>query len=250
MEVHHHPHVEKKNFREYLLEGLMIFLAVTMGFFAESLREYFGDREKETHYMLSLAEDLKKDTQAIRYSINRLETDLEAGHKLIVLAATNKLSGMSDPEILRITRQTGLSADIVFNDRTAFQLKSSGSIRLIRHKAIVDSILQYWNNQIATMQIHERFESTRTEQHKIAHKTFSWYKNYYFPRAMGADSSLVAAMPVKAILHPENMDEFLNSCGNLFNLGHYQYLPILRKQQDLATELIRLIQQEYHEEKN
>ncbi len=31
MEVHHHPHVEKKNFKEYLLEGLMIFLAVSMG---------------------------------------------------------------------------------------------------------------------------------------------------------------------------------------------------------------------------
>src|SRR5919205_297932 len=43
MEVHHHPHVEKKNFKEYLLEGLMIFLAVTMGFFAENLREYTKD---------------------------------------------------------------------------------------------------------------------------------------------------------------------------------------------------------------
>ena len=31
MEVHHHPKVEKKNFKEYLLEGLMIFLAVTLG---------------------------------------------------------------------------------------------------------------------------------------------------------------------------------------------------------------------------
>lgn len=38
MEVHHHPHVEKKGFKEYLLEGLMIFVAVTMGFFAETIR--------------------------------------------------------------------------------------------------------------------------------------------------------------------------------------------------------------------
>lgn len=28
MEVHHHPHVEKKNFKEYFLEFLMISLAV------------------------------------------------------------------------------------------------------------------------------------------------------------------------------------------------------------------------------
>ena len=39
MEVHHHPEVEKKGFKEYILEGLMIFLAVMMGFFAESIRE-------------------------------------------------------------------------------------------------------------------------------------------------------------------------------------------------------------------
>jgi hypothetical protein len=35
MEVHH-PKVESKNFKEYFLEFLMIFLAVTMGFIAES----------------------------------------------------------------------------------------------------------------------------------------------------------------------------------------------------------------------
>jgi hypothetical protein len=47
MEVHHHPHVEKKNFKEYFLEFSMIFLAVMLGFFAENLREYFADRGKE-----------------------------------------------------------------------------------------------------------------------------------------------------------------------------------------------------------
>ena len=41
MEVHHHPdlHHKRKNFKEYFLEFLMIFLAVTMGFIAENFRE-------------------------------------------------------------------------------------------------------------------------------------------------------------------------------------------------------------------
>jgi len=34
MEVHHHPNVEKKGRKEYLLEFVMIFLAVTLVFFA------------------------------------------------------------------------------------------------------------------------------------------------------------------------------------------------------------------------
>src|SRR5215471_5281072 len=45
MEVHHHPHVEKKRFKEYFLEFLMIFLAVTLGFFAENIREHFAEKK-------------------------------------------------------------------------------------------------------------------------------------------------------------------------------------------------------------
>ena len=62
MEVHHHPHVEKKNFKEYFLEFLMIFLAVTMGFFAENVREYISNKEKENKYIIGIVRDLKLDT--------------------------------------------------------------------------------------------------------------------------------------------------------------------------------------------
>lgn len=64
MDVHHHPnlHHAPKPWKEYLLEGLMIFLAVTMGFFAESLREHLANNEKENQVIASLVRDLKKDT--------------------------------------------------------------------------------------------------------------------------------------------------------------------------------------------
>src|SRR5450432_3174575 len=52
MEVHHHPQLEHKAkpWREYLLEGLMIFLAVTMGFFAENLREHISESNRENEF--------------------------------------------------------------------------------------------------------------------------------------------------------------------------------------------------------
>ena len=43
MEVHQHPKIEQKNFKEYFLEFIMIFLAVTMGFIAENIREHFSE---------------------------------------------------------------------------------------------------------------------------------------------------------------------------------------------------------------
>jgi hypothetical protein len=72
MEVHHHPQLEHKPkpWKEYLLEGLMIFLAVTMGFFAESLREHIANKEKEKQIIVSLVRDIKKDTSTLNNLIN------------------------------------------------------------------------------------------------------------------------------------------------------------------------------------
>jgi len=47
------------------LEFSMIFLAVTMGFFAENIREGISNKEKERKYMESMLVDLKKDTLEI-----------------------------------------------------------------------------------------------------------------------------------------------------------------------------------------
>src|SRR5689334_16022453 len=72
MEVHHHPHPAKKSFKEYFLEFLMIFLAVTLGFFAEGLREHIGESAKEKQYMSTMFEELKYDTTQYRFVLNKI----------------------------------------------------------------------------------------------------------------------------------------------------------------------------------
>ena len=67
MEVHHHPNVEKKKFREYFLEFLMIFLAVTMGFFAENIREYFAEKKTVKEYLENFQDELKQNEASIHY---------------------------------------------------------------------------------------------------------------------------------------------------------------------------------------
>src|SRR5207253_2722789 len=66
MEVHHHPEVERKGFKAYALEGLMIFLAVMMGFIAENIREGISERKRAAEFARSYFEDIKKDTSALR----------------------------------------------------------------------------------------------------------------------------------------------------------------------------------------
>ena len=248
MEVHHHPHVEKKSFKEYLLEGLMIFIAVTMGFIAENIRERIGNREKERQYIQLLSDDLKKDTAALDYSIYRLERDITANDTLIVLYSKDRLNEQNNADLSRLTLLSGLSVDIVFNDRAASQLKGSGAMRLIQKVNVSDSILQYWNNQIRLKEIHDRFENTRQEHRKIGYKTFNWYlANYKYSDHVGIheNDTSISNIQLKAIYNYTTLTEFINVCSTLLNTSTSQYMPLLKKQLLLATQIIALLEKEY-----
>src|ERR1700741_1429785 len=90
MEVHHHPHVEKKNFKEYLLEGLMIFLAVSMGFIAENIREIIADNEKEKVSIESFVEDLEADQKYFKEQDIYFTERLQQLDSLIALLNTKE----------------------------------------------------------------------------------------------------------------------------------------------------------------
>src|ERR1700742_3721160 len=132
MEVHHHPNVEKKNFKEYLLEGLMIFLAVTMGFFAESLRENIDRKEKEKQYIESLVRDLKKDSVDLVSGIKDNKGKMKGLDSLIALAAQD-MNDVNNRKLLYkyawgVTYYSGFTS----NDATMVQLKSSGGLQFIK----------------------------------------------------------------------------------------------------------------------
>ncbi len=64
MEVHHHPQLDHnpKPWKEYLIEGFMIFIAVMMGFIAENIRESIDNNEHVRQLTSQLVNDLKADT--------------------------------------------------------------------------------------------------------------------------------------------------------------------------------------------
>ena len=145
MEVHHHPHVEKKNFKEYFLEFLMIFLAVTLGFFAESLREHVSDNSKEHEYVSALKKDLATDTvnlsawiQAFNSRINEYDTVINMLREPGNITDGAKLYYMS-----RITTRGTVFED---NNNTMIQLNISGNFRLIRNKTAAEKIIAYQND--------------------------------------------------------------------------------------------------------
>jgi hypothetical protein len=143
MEVHHHPNVKKKNFKEYFLEFLMIFLAVTMGFFAESIRENISNGHKESKYMESLVADLQSDTTQTDVAINRWKKYNDNTDSLLFFLKKD----MNQENINMLYHL--LSNDFFhfnlfkYNNKTIEELKSSGDFRLIKKEKIADKIMAY-----------------------------------------------------------------------------------------------------------
>ena len=142
MEVHHHSHSERKKWTHYFWEFLMLFLAVTLGFFVENQREHYVEHQRELQYMRSMVEDLKLDTTELTGHIRmRIERDEMLDSLVYLLTQTNiRENGNSIYYIGRI-----VSPPISFfpNDRTIQQLKSAGGLRLIRDMDISNSIMAY-----------------------------------------------------------------------------------------------------------
>jgi hypothetical protein len=148
MEVHHHPDLrhKKKNFREYFLEFLMIFLAVSLGFIAENLREHISDGNKEREYIESMVQDLKEDTAKANHSIKGTTRQIHGLDTLEMLLAPDVNS--NDTMVFVCYRQGEALYDehtINFSSRTITQLISTGNMRLIKNQAIADSISAYYS---------------------------------------------------------------------------------------------------------
>jgi len=74
MEVHHPHHpTHKKKWSEYIIEFVMLFAAVTLGFFAENVREHQIIEHKTHQNLESVVLDLKEDSVLIQYRIKEYQ---------------------------------------------------------------------------------------------------------------------------------------------------------------------------------
>jgi len=145
MEVHHHPdlHHKKKNFKEYFLEFLMIFLAVTLGFFAESIRENISNRHKESRYMESLVDDLKSDTTETDLAIKRWK-GYNANSDSLLFFLKKDINQQNINEMYALLSRDFFHFNLFkYNNKTIEELKSSGDFRLIKKEWIANEIMSY-----------------------------------------------------------------------------------------------------------
>ena len=143
MEVHAHTHTERKRFTHYLWEFLMLFLAVTLGFFMENQREHYAERRRAHEFAESLVADLIKDTAQLNSDINQIDFVAPRIDTFRVLAQTKKISDLPGGAWYYYARFASWYFDFNSNNATLEQLKSSGSLRYFRNKEVISAIAQY-----------------------------------------------------------------------------------------------------------
>ena len=249
MEVHHHPNVEKKNFKEYFLEFIMIFLAVTMGFFAENIREHFVNKGKENEYIKSFYEDLSNDERNlpeliafIRYGQLIPADSLPA---LLINASTTTRANDIYRFLRMITRQQGIN--VFITRRTIEQLKNAGEMRLITNKQIVDSLVDYYKDIAFVADLQQYLISFKGE---LANSSRPLLNSFDFDKVADSLDNIVDP-PATLYLRSKNAD-VINDCllgiSNIKSLSRgisQMIIEIKRK----AGNIKQLIHSKYEIEK-
>ncbi len=129
-----HPgNLHHKKWKEYLSEFLMLFLAVSAGFFAENIREHYIEHERAKEFSGSLLSDLKEDTVALNNAIDFSKRKINVVDSFYTLMET---PGVKINDTL-IYYYAGLAIKVEPYQRssnTYEQMKASGSLRYLKEK--------------------------------------------------------------------------------------------------------------------
>ena len=255
MEVHHHPDLQhkRKNFREYFLEFLMIFLAVTLGFFAESYREYLNERSKESEYMVSLVEDLKSDTAFLNLSIHTL-----IPYHLNWMDSTRNLLQMHEHVGEdRLVYQaliigTAWTYDFHFTERTLSQLHSAG-FSLIRKKEAVNAISRLESNYKLFSPVIDLMQSMQNDIDISSYAFINGTANYNAGKIAFEDPLFtrlkLSDVPATVLVNWQNKNAIMMYTDKLNKYSYYLQTGIRDDYEIFNTEItetIKILEKEYN----
>jgi hypothetical protein len=252
MEVHAHSHTESppagragKRFTHYLWEFIMLFLAVFCGFLAENFREHQVENQREKKYITSLIKDVELDIVSMKQSTAVKKKYINYYDSLVYLLKNYNENSLGD--IYFYARHAGRITDFKYHDGTIQQLKSSGSLRLIRNKNVVDSIIIYDNETIKVILTQQEVYEP-TFRIDIMTNHFGKIFNAYEWNEMVDDTA--------AILRPAYNPKLFNNDPKLINdflimivtlkTSYRLTNGLIEKAIHSAERLIAFLKKEYH----
>jgi hypothetical protein len=149
MEVHHPHHpTHKKKWSEYIIEFVMLFAAVTLGFFAENVREHQIIEHKTHQNLESVVLDLKEDSVLIQDRIKEYQNASRYLFQLNDLFINHQLNRVSKDEyinkVLLISDSLIFGRSFYINNSSYKNTIASGSFSNINSTELKRTISNYY----------------------------------------------------------------------------------------------------------
>jgi hypothetical protein len=239
----------KKRLKEYLLEGLLIFVAVSMGFIAENVREEVKEHSDIKESMISLLDDLKSDIEKNGTGLIRNEYSIQQSDSLIY-TLNHRIQNTKD--IYFFSRAVTVNIDYLYpNMRTFEQMKSSGLLRAIKNKQLANLIGIYYSGFQAVDYQTALINQKIIDVHAANAEVLNAFVLHEQASVKISDSSII-----QKVARPTTNPPLLTSDKIKINKVAIQYLYLrgviilynepLKKLNEKAKDLIEEIKKEYN----
>ena len=142
---------------KFLREFLMLFLAISLGFFVENYREQIIEDKRELDFVNSFKNDLKNDISELDDLIlRRKEREIQID-SIYFIFKYKKFNEYSN-DLYFYARYLPRPSRFFANNASIDQLKNSGSLTLIKNQKVIDTLLGYNDNFLFIDYIREREE--------------------------------------------------------------------------------------------
>ena len=254
MEVHHPHHpTHKKKWAEYIIEFVMLFAAVTLGFFAENVREHQVVEHKTHQNLESVVLDLKKDSVLLQERIQEYKKASIYLNKLNEVFLDFQLNKISKVEYLEkallISDSLTFGTSFYINNSSYKNTIASGSFSNINSIELKRTISNYY----------EVFGSKLIDNNKILDDVAEYYTISTLPKPGGRIANILERGESNKILilkkYYKNNGLFEKSLLSKDFIIYNQkaidrvgiYLYLMRLFNEKNKELIKLLNEDLNE---
>jgi hypothetical protein len=223
----------------------MIFLAVTLGFFAENIREDISSHNKEKQYMQSMLEDLEQDSLMLH---NQYIASLYLAEGLDSLRTVlyEDINKINLQELYRLQITYGRYVTLGFSAKTSSQLKAGG-MNFIENTKVTNAISDYWIQEDVLNNDLQNITG------KVDHATELKYEIFnlkYVKKMMPDNTDKITSVidPDCKLLKddPVLLVDYANRLTYISLILKSHYNKDIYKEYEAAINLKKLIQKEYH----
>ena len=147
MEVHHHSH-KPKNWKEYITEFIMLFAAVTLGFFAENIREHSIITHRIEQNKVAILKDLENDAATIDSILVTEQVAINTFDRVINALYLAKNKNINQEQLIDSIKAfpdiIATTFTLYVNNSSFKNMQSSGLLSYVEEEDLKNSLSYYY----------------------------------------------------------------------------------------------------------